>query len=437
MKTDYTVSLNNIPSNWGKCRFKNLYSYSKEIVGNKINEYERLALTLSGVIKRPKEDQNGLQPKDLFTYQIVNKNDVIFKMIDLQNINTSRVGLTKWDGIVSPAYLRFTPKYKDPGYMYYYFMSLYYNNVFNNIAGNGVRSALNSKDIDNIFCPFPSIDEQNQIVSFLDKKFFQISQLISNQEKQINEILEYKRSIISNVITVGISSHKNMKYSGLEWIGDVPNNWKITRIKYLLENSEFGIKCGPFGSALTGKIIDNGDFNVYGQWNVVDNNFSIRRNTINEKSFNELLNYEVKPKDILVSMMGTIGRCTIVPDNISKGIMDTHIIKIRLDSNLISSKFFMFEYDKTFSNIVYEYFARHKKGFIMDGLNTSIIKNAYFILPPKKEQDDIVSFIDNFLNKINKLQDLKKRKINLMNDYKKSMIYELITGKKRVVNYGK
>ena len=92
--SDYRISLNVIPNDWKICRFKFCYNSKKEIVGDKFPLYDRLALTLNGVIKRSKNDDKGLQPKDFKTYQILRKNDMVFKMIDLQNMSTSRVGRT-------------------------------------------------------------------------------------------------------------------------------------------------------------------------------------------------------------------------------------------------------------------------------------------------------------------------------------------------------
>ena len=151
-----------IPEEWSLIRFKDKWSNKKEIAGDKAEQYERLALTLNGVIKRPKDDSEGLQPKAFDGYQVLRENDFVFKMIDLQNISTSRVGLSPYTGLVSPAYIRFTPKVNNQysKFAYYFLMSMYYNCVYNNLGGNGVRSALNSTDMGNFNIPWP--DESTQ-----------------------------------------------------------------------------------------------------------------------------------------------------------------------------------------------------------------------------------------------------------------------------------
>ena len=220
---------------------------------------------------------------------------------------------------------------------------------------------------------------------------------------------------------------RKMKDSGIEWVGNIPADWSVTRIKYILDPSEFGIKCGPFGSALTGKVVSDGEIVIYGQWNIVNSDFSIRRNTVSTKDATSLESYNVQPDDVLVSMMGTIGRCAIVPEMIATGIMDSHVIKIRLDTNQILPQFFWYEYDKNNCNVVMEYFNRKKKGFIMDGLNTSIIKNAYLILPPIDEQCRIVSFLNKKCFEFDKLISNVQAQIEKLKAYKQSLIAEVVT----------
>ena len=92
--------LGKIPSTWSMCRVKNRFKFHKKVVGNESEKYDRIALTLNGVIKRNKDDVDGLQPDDYTGYQIVYKNDLIFKLIDLENVSTSRVGKSEYEGII-------------------------------------------------------------------------------------------------------------------------------------------------------------------------------------------------------------------------------------------------------------------------------------------------------------------------------------------------
>ncbi len=423
--SDYRDSLISIPNSWKCCRFKDVYESKKEIVGDRVNKFERLALTLKGVIKRSKEDDKGLQPTDFETYQILRKNDMVFKMIDLQNVSTSRVGRTPWDGLVSPAYLRFTPKYDDPGFMFYYFMSLYYRNVFNNIAGDGVRSALNSTDIGNIVCPFPNIEEQQNIVEALDKKISQIDKLIANQEKQIEKLKENKINTISDIVTRGLSKSSKFKETGIYWIGKIPYNWGTIRIKYTswlkgrigwdgLKSTEF-IEEGPY--LITGTDFVNGEIN----WDTCVH--------ISEQRFSEDELLHIKEDDLLITKDGTIGKLAIVKNCPEKVSLNSGVMIIRnVGKYEYLNKYLYYVLQSNQFTLWYE----------LSQSGNSTIKHLYqgqfyefeYTYPPLNEQQEIANYLDNKCTEIDKLIVIKEKKIELLKHYKKSIIYEYVTGKK-------
>ena len=178
--------IGNIPSEWYLVNAKRIFLSKKEIVGNNVDKYERLALTLNGVIKRNKEDHDGLQPEKFEGYQILRTNELVFKLIDLQNISTSRVGLSVYDGIVSPAYIVLKNKNsEDNKFYYYWYMNMYYTHVFNNIGGDGVRSAINAQNLLNLKIPDIPLIVKSSIASYLDEKSGEIESLISLQEETL------------------------------------------------------------------------------------------------------------------------------------------------------------------------------------------------------------------------------------------------------------
>ena len=199
MKDSGVEWIGEIPEDWEIIRAKNVFSYHKDIVGEKENEYERLSLTLNGVLKRKRNDSKGLQSESLSTYQILNKDELVFKMIDLENISTSRVGYSKYTGLVSPVYIIFNNSdYARFGY--YYFYNMWQRAIFNQLGNNGVRSALNASDMLNL--PFPKISkkEANKIANFLDEKVGEIDRLIDNAKKGIEEYKKYKQSVITKAV---------------------------------------------------------------------------------------------------------------------------------------------------------------------------------------------------------------------------------------------
>ena len=233
-------------------------------------------------------------------------------------------------------------------------------------------------------------------------------------------------------MTKGLDKNVEMKDSGFEWIGEIPSSWHLTKVRRVIEQSKNGIKVGPFGSALTNKTSGEAPIYIYGQANLVANDFSFAKNRISEETYNTLSSYEVVPGDICLSMMGTIGKCHTVPENINKGIMDSHLIKIRLN-DLMDNRYFEYVYDKDLSGICFIQMQYDKKGSIMDGLNTSIVKGLILPLPTKQEQQIIVDYLDKEVPKIDSLIAEKESLINDLEAYKKSLIYEVVTGKRRVV----
>lgn len=182
---------------------------------------------------------------------------------------------------------------------------------------------------------------------------------------------------------------------------------------------------------MKGKILENGSYKIYNQAHLIQNDFSLNRHFVSEETFKELNNYEVKPDDILFSMMGTIGKCQIMPSGYPKGIMDSHLLKARLNEKMIP-QFFIYAYDKDYSNQVIQYLLYISNGTIMNGFNSTILKNVVIALPLVEEQQEIVDYLDGFVRDI-KLRIAKVEKIlHKLQEYRKSLIYEAVTGKMEV-----
>ncbi len=190
-----------IPDEWREVRTKFVCIHHKDIAGEDSANYERLALTLNGVIKRDKTDTDGLQPKEFNGYQILNQGELVFKLIDLENISTSRVGYSPYTGIVSPAYIILTPKSIYPRFAEFYYLSMWRRAIFNQLGDSGVRSSLSASDLKEIPIPVPSMEEQKEIVSYLDKKCAGINEAKEKIESFVKKLEEYKKSLIYNAVT--------------------------------------------------------------------------------------------------------------------------------------------------------------------------------------------------------------------------------------------
>ena len=299
-------------------------------------------------------------------------------------------------------------------------------------VGSTNQCFLNVSDIYKMPLPSPCINEQARIADFLDKKVSEIDAVISKTKESIEEYKKLKQSIITEAVTKGLDSNVEMKDSGIKEIGLISSEWKCLKIKYVLIPGEDSIKVGPFGSSIRGKMLPDGEYKVYNQAHLISGDFSLNRHFINKETYEELKQYRVIPGDILFSMMGTIGKCRVMPEGFPEGIMDSHLIKGRLNEDVVNKNYFQYAYDKDNSRIVIDQYLKGSKGTIMDGLNSTVIKNVYITLPDIKEQRQIVEYLDNQCSKYDDLISKKEEVITELEQYKKSLIYEYVTGKKEV-----
>lgn len=418
MKDSGVAWIGEIPDDWRLIRFKDKYRSVKEIAKGQSVNYERLALTLGGVVKRPKDDSEGLQPKEFDGYQILRENDFIFKMIDLQNVSTSRVGLSPYTGLVSPAYIRFSPKKdgRESKFIYYYLMSLYYNQVFNNLGGNGVRSALSSKDMGEFMIPYPPEEtEQKSICVALDKKSEQIDALIANVQEQIEKLKAYKQSLITEVVTKGLDPNVPMKDSGVEWIGEIPKCWNMVRGKALFE------ECDARSDDGSEELL------TVSQYTGVTPR---SQKSVNMFESTTLEGYKIcEVGDIAANTMwlwaGAIGvseyRGVISPSYNVYRQKEIKYISSYLDC-LLRIPLLVQEYASRSTGIRASRLRLYPKDFM----------DIMFPVPPIEEQKTIMDILGKKIDMVNQMISIKQSKIEKLEQYKRSLIYEYVTGKKEV-----
>ena len=406
-----------IPDNWSTIRFKDRYVNKKDVAGESSSDYERLALTLDGVIKRPKDDSEGLQPKAFDSYQILRSGDFVFKMIDLQNVSTSRVGLSPYTGLVSPAYIRFSPKEEDQysRFVYHYLMSMYYNCVFNSLGGDGVRSSLNATDMGTIIIPYPSVEEQKRIADYIDYTIVKIDALIANEEKQIEKLKEYKQSLITEVVTKGLDPDAPMKDSGVEWIGEINANYSVNNIRSL-----FGIKKDIIGHEPDTVL------------SITQNGLKIKN--INENSgqmANSYANYQIVRKgDFAMNHMDLLTGGIGISEYDGVTSPDYRVFQLR--NSEMNPRYFLYIFESYYRNKIFYAFGQGAANLGRWRLPAKNFYSTYIPVAPVDEQNRIVEYLDGKCNRVDHLLNIKQNKIDMLNKYKRSLIYEYVTGKKEV-----
>ena len=208
-------------------------------------------------------------------------------------------------------------------------------------------------------------------------------------------------------------------------LGNVPEEWSAVRLRFLLRDGYEGLKIGPFGSQLTSEmLVDAGPYKVYGQENVIANNFTRGDRYISQEKFNELSVYQVTPGDLLITMMGTSGRCGVVPADAVPGIMDSHLLRMRL-GNAALAEFVRLLIDE--APYVAQQVQIAGKGSIMHGLNSSIVKNLSLQIPPMQVQGQVLLFLDRETAKIDALVEEQKRLIELLKEKRQAVISQAVT----------
>ncbi|MBE6926814.1 MAG: restriction endonuclease subunit S [Ruminococcaceae bacterium] len=415
MKDSGVAWIGKIPSDWPLIRFKDKYSNIKEVAKERSVEYERLALTLKGVIKRPKDDSEGLQPKEFDDYQILRENDFVFKMIDLQNISTSRVGLSPYTGLISPAYIRFAPKEANQynQFVYYYLMSLYYNCVYNNLGGNGVRSALNGRDMGEFIIPYPNESEQRTISAFLDQKCSRVDTLIANVQTQIEKLKIYKKSLVIECITKGMHLYSNKKSTKIEWISELPAHWGECRIKNVIFPKDKPVL--PTDQIIT--CFRDGEVTLR----------SKRREDGFTVSFTEHGYHGVDIGDLVVHGMDAFAGAIGCSDSRGKTTPVVHVCH-----TAGNNRYFMYYLRAmAYGNILMD-LSNGVRIRSSDYRNFDRLGVFGIAVPPRTEQDEIVNFLDEKCSMIDSLIVSKQAKIEKLEQYKRSLIYEYVTGKKEV-----
>ena len=214
------------------------------------------------------------------------------------------------------------------------------------------------------------------------------------------------------------------KDSGVEWLGEVPAHWNISTLRRKLRPFD-GIKIGPFGSQLKLEQMSESGYKVYGQANVISKDFTRGTKFVGQEKFDELSACEVLPGDLLVTMMGTSGRCAGVPNDAALGIMDSHLLRLRMGES-ISAIFAALLIDE--SPYVKEQITVAGKGSIMHGLNSGMIKTLILAVPPLPEQTAIVRFLDHADRRIRRYIRAKQKLIALLEEQKQAIIHQAVTG---------
>lgn len=437
MKDSGVSWIGEIPADWSLKTIKQLMCERNE--KNKDLEIKTI-LSLSaknGVTLYDGENHSGNKPReDLSDYKIVRENDIV---VNSMNILSGSVGLSRYTGVVSPVYYVYYPRYNDNiEFFHFLFQSYEFQRSLRGL-GNGIliketeTGALNtiriripSKKLGMQVFPVCTTEEQNKIVEFLRNKIQSIECLIYNQEKQIEKLTQYKQSLITETVTIGLNSNVETKDSGIDWIGCIPVHWNIARVR------DFGIPQN--GISKGGESFGSGyPFVSYGD---VYRNLELPKEVAGliETTEKEQETYSVQKGDIFFTRTSEtieeVGFSCVCNETIPMAVFAGFLIRLRPYNDMIHTSFAKYYFR---GNHIRRYLVKEMNLVTRASLGQNLLKSMSILVPPKEEQIRIADYLDSQCSKIDSLIAIKQKKIEKLQQYKKSIIYEYVTGKKAVL----
>lgn len=413
-----------IPENWKTNKFKHLFRI-KKIIAGKLG-YDVLSVTQQGIKVKNITSNEGQIANDYSNYQLVFPNDFVMNHMDLL---TGYVDVSKQDGVTSPDYRTFYaihPIEVINQYYLYIFQFCYKTRLFYNL-GQGVsnfgRWRLPTEQQKEFVLPYPPVKEQQQIVDYLDKKCGEIDELIALQEQMIAQLTDYKQSVITEAVTKGLNPDAELVPSGIDWIGDVPKVWKVMPLKWILK------KPLQYGANESGNTFDESLPRYVRITDILNNNLreDLQKQSLTEEQAN---GYILEDNDILFARSGaTVGKAFIYKPKYGRCAFAGYLIRAQINNQNDSN----FVYYYTQSSAYEEW----KKQIFIQATIQNIGADRYSILdipiPPLSEQQSIATYLDTKCSEIDSLIAIKQQKIEELKEYKKSIIYEYVTGKKEVI----
>ena len=411
LKDRGTEWLGEIPDSWRLSRIGSVYELRNTKVSDK--EYPPLSVTNKGIVPQL---QTAAKTNAHDDRKLVKKGDFA---INSRSDRRGSCGISSYEGSVSLINTILAPLGEmNPRYYDWLFHTIQFGDEFYK-WGHGIVDDLwttNWQDMKKITIPMPDLDEQERIAVFLDTKCSEIDALTMDIQAEIDTLEEYKRSVIMEKVTKGLNPDVEMKDSCIEWIGMIPSSWNIHPVYYYFGERKarnYDLKEQNLLSLSYGKIIRK-DINASG--GLLPANFS----TYNIIETGDII---IRSTDLQNDKRSL--RTGLVTEH---GIITSAYIDLMPKSN-VNSKYFHYllhAYDimKVFYNM---------GNGVRQGLNYSEFSKLMLIAPSREEQQEIVDYLDNKCEQIDSIIETKKEQLAVLDEYKKSMIYEYITGKKEVV----
>lgn len=420
--------LGEIPSHWDGVPCRSVVEHIVEKnTNNSSDNYLSLMANIGVIRYEDKGDIGNKKPEDLSKCKIVKKGQLV---INSMNYSIGSFGMSSYDGICSPVYIVLQSKINV--YLERFALRVFENSSFQKYLakfGNGIlehRSAINWDDIKDKYIPLPSLKEQKSILLFLDYETAKIDSLIEKQQKLIELLKEKRQVVISHAMTKGLNPNAPMKGSGVEWLGQVPEHWKIVNIQRVLNSIEQG--SSPVAQNQTPDV---GEYGVLKISAVKKGKFiASESKTLDSKSQLEE-KYRVKLGDLLVTRANTpllvADACVVRDEPNAPTMMCDLIYRLNITSDIFN-EFLCYWLLSNSGRTQIELDARGSS-MTMAKVSQGHIKAWKVVLPEMVEQIAIVEYLDKRLTEIDNLIDKANSAIQLMQERRTALISATVTGK--------
>lgn len=417
MKDSGIEWIGQIPKHW---EVHPVYAYFEEgkTKNYRMQEQNLLSLSYGRIIRKDINTNGGLLPASFNTYNVVEAGDIIIRPTDLQNDKRSlRTGLVKEQGIITSAYIDLRPKDNVNSKYYHYLLHSYdVIKVFYNM-GNGLRQGLNFSEFAKLLLLEPTTVEQQQIADYLDTQCSEIDATAEDIQKEISLLEDYKKSVITEAVTKGLNPDAEMKDSGIAWIGEIPINWQAVNPRWLFAQRKDRAKKGMEQYTASQKygVISQKDYmnRIGGSIVTVQKDFDILK--------------MVCEGDFVIHMRSFQGGLEYSEHT---GSISSAYVMLIPQKNTGECRYFKW----LFKSASYINALQSTSNLIRDGQAMRYSNFIQIIIPypPLDEQQQIADYLDTKCSEIDAIIADKKRQRGILAEYKKSLIYEYVTGKKEV-----
>lgn len=377
-------------------------------------------MNLKGKIYETKKYLTDLGIKDK-NLKIVNEGTILYSIYATIG-NVSQLGIKS---TISQALLALTLYEKKYNKNFYKYNLIAMKEFVISLSNGNTQNNLNAERVKNFLLVFPPLEEQEKIANYLDKKVSEIDLIIEKTKATIEDYKKYKQSIITEAVTKGINPNVEMKDSGIKWIGEIPKHWGNKRLKQI---SYIRARLGWKG--LKAEEYTQEGYMFLSAFNIINSKLDFTEtNFINSYRYEESPEIKLKVGDVLIVKDGAgIGKCAYVEYLPNEATINGSIALISTNEELKGK--FLYYYFLT--KIMQKYVDRLKDGMGVPHLFQKDIKEIRICIPPLEEQNQIAEYLDKKTSEIDTLITKKEALIVELEEYKKSLIYECVTGKKEI-----